>query len=153
MIHVCRKVLTGLVLLFAALCWFDTPAAAALCPPGWTLTPNPIYCEPPGCSEHRPVPCTGSCSFCGVGRGGPRPGEQAPPCTADGCPQAVGGNPDFICLCCLRKVNCGVGSRTLGKRKKSPPSPDALQTLPKADPCPPKCEVNPNLLKPYQRNY
>jgi hypothetical protein len=144
MLQMCRDVPTCLVLLFAALFWFDTPAAAAPCPPGWTLTPAGNYCEPPGCSEHIAVPCTGRCSFCGSGRGGPRPGEKAPPCTADGCPQAVGGNPDFICHCCLRKVNCGVGSGTVPKPKGSLPSPGALQKLPKADPCPPTCEVNPD---------
>ena len=149
-----NQIATALTLGFLALLSLIVPCAAAEpCLPGWTLDPSGKACVPPGgCSESKAVLCTGTCSYCSGGIfGGPRPGETVPPCTAKGCPHTGGGTVDWVCTCCLRYANCGIGSGTLGKHKKSTPSPDAIQKLPQADPCPPKCEVSPDRLKRYQR--
>lgn len=75
------RAFTGLVLLFAALFWSDTAAAAAPCPPGYTFHEPTGYCRPPECDDgdQTAMKCTGSCDRCSAARGGYFPGEKRQP--------------------------------------------------------------------------
>src|SRR6185437_12023806 len=152
MISECRQVYrvrTGVVLLlFAALLSFTIAPAAAGCPQGWDGPTAAGYCFPPECGKDKSMQCTGKCDRCAGGRLGPHPGEKVLPCTAEGCETVISASRGAVCTCCVRQVNCGI----LGKRKGTSQSPDFPRTVPKADPCPPKCEVNPDILKRYQKN-